>query len=372
MGYTYRQELTKFEYSISLAAALGYLMIHQQDPVGLIAFDQQGLAEPGAREQAVAARQHPLAAGQAQARGDDRDRGEPAPGRRHAPAPQPGDALQRPAGRSRLDPAGRSTGCGSPGHDLIVFHILDEAEALFPFEGMVELEDNETHETIEVDADAIKADYLEEVDAVPDPVPKPTASGARIDYVPLHTGMPFDKALMSYLLDAASPGLMRSTRCLDPAMEMSLTRTRAWRRGRRLAALPVILHLFMRQTPKHVIFPALRLIRERQRRSKKRLRVKNWLLLLARMALLALMALALARPTLYSQVPLGDQSVPDGPGPGLRHQPVDGIQGEGQDPAGRGQGAGPRDRLEAPRLEPGLRGRLVRAGRRPACRRPRP
>ncbi len=41
MGYTYRQELTKFEYSISLAAALAYLMIHQQDPVGLIAFDRQ-------------------------------------------------------------------------------------------------------------------------------------------------------------------------------------------------------------------------------------------------------------------------------------------------------------------------------------------
>src|ERR1700722_1728604 len=38
MAYTYRQELTKFEYAICLAAALGYLMIHQQDPVGLITF----------------------------------------------------------------------------------------------------------------------------------------------------------------------------------------------------------------------------------------------------------------------------------------------------------------------------------------------
>ena len=28
------------------------------------------------------------------------------------------------------------------GHDVILFHILDEAEALFPFEGMVELEEN--------------------------------------------------------------------------------------------------------------------------------------------------------------------------------------------------------------------------------------
>ena len=80
--------------------------------------------------------------------------------------------------------------------------------------------------------------------------------------------------------------------------------------GAALAALPVILHLFMKQTPKRVIFPALRLIRERQKRSRKRLRIKNWLLLLARMALLALMALALARPSLLSHSSAGDQDVP--------------------------------------------------------------
>src|SRR6476620_2067906 len=38
MGYTFRQELTKFEYGICLAAALAYLMVHQQDPVGLMRF----------------------------------------------------------------------------------------------------------------------------------------------------------------------------------------------------------------------------------------------------------------------------------------------------------------------------------------------
>src|SRR4030088_1531588 len=41
MAYTYRQELTKFDYAICLAAALGYLMIHQQDPVGLVTFDSR-------------------------------------------------------------------------------------------------------------------------------------------------------------------------------------------------------------------------------------------------------------------------------------------------------------------------------------------
>jgi hypothetical protein len=41
MGYTYRQQLTKFDYSICLAAALCYLMIHQQDPCGLLTFDRR-------------------------------------------------------------------------------------------------------------------------------------------------------------------------------------------------------------------------------------------------------------------------------------------------------------------------------------------
>src|ERR1700761_2774186 len=80
--------------------------------------------------------------------------------------------------------------------------------------------------------------------------------------------------------------------------------------GAALAALPVILHLFMKQTPKRVVFPALQLIRERQKRSHKKLKVKNWLLLLARMGLGALRALARARPRLVSQTSLGDEEVP--------------------------------------------------------------
>ena len=41
MAYTHRQELTKLDYSISLAAALCWLMIHQQDPCGLMVFDEK-------------------------------------------------------------------------------------------------------------------------------------------------------------------------------------------------------------------------------------------------------------------------------------------------------------------------------------------
>src|SRR6187455_1352154 len=41
MAYTYRQELSKFDYAICLAAALAYLMVYQQDPVGLVTFGER-------------------------------------------------------------------------------------------------------------------------------------------------------------------------------------------------------------------------------------------------------------------------------------------------------------------------------------------
>ncbi len=80
--------------------------------------------------------------------------------------------------------------------------------------------------------------------------------------------------------------------------------------GIALAAIPIILHLFMRQTPKKIIFPALQLLRQRHKKTTKRLRIKNWLLLLTRMALLALMAMALARPACNTKASLGDREIP--------------------------------------------------------------
>jgi uncharacterized protein (DUF58 family) len=204
MGYTHRQELTKFEYGVSLAAALGYLMIHQQDPVGLIAFDRkvrQSLAPRSRRSQlanilSVLSRLKPEGVADF-----------------HASLTQVAGMLRH---RSLImvfsdlladpDPIRRGLHrLRHSGHDVILFHILDEAEAAFPFDGMVRLEDNETGELIEVDADAIKADYLEEVESFRAGY-KAECVRARIDYVPLHTGMPFDKALTSYLLSRQARG----------------------------------------------------------------------------------------------------------------------------------------------------------------------
>jgi len=68
--------------------------------------------------------------------------------------------------------------------------------------------------------------------------------------------------------------------------------------GFALVAVPVVLHLWMRPRPKRLMFPALRLLQSRQRQNTRRLRLRHLWLLLLRMAVLALMVLALTRPTL--------------------------------------------------------------------------
>lgn len=84
------------------------------------------------------------------------------------------------------------------GHDVILFHVLDEAEATFPFKGMVDLTDPETGSNQLIDADGSRADYLEAVNELCGRYRKEClAMGA--DYVRLDTSMPFGKALLEYL-----------------------------------------------------------------------------------------------------------------------------------------------------------------------------
>jgi len=66
--------------------------------------------------------------------------------------------------------------------------------------------------------------------------------------------------------------------------------------GAALVAVPFVLHLLMRRKPVKREFPALRFLRQRAVANRRRLRLNHVLLLLLRMAAIALVALALARP----------------------------------------------------------------------------
>src|SRR5690348_648848 len=68
--------------------------------------------------------------------------------------------------------------------------------------------------------------------------------------------------------------------------------------GALLFVAPVVLHLIMRQQPKHLAFPALRFIQQRQFSNRRRLKLRHLLLLLLRILAICLLAFALARPTI--------------------------------------------------------------------------
>jgi uncharacterized protein (DUF58 family) len=197
MGYTYRQELTKFEYSICLAAALCYLMIHQQDPVGLITFDERirdCLPPRSKRTQlgavlSLLARLRPagttaLAASLAHIAAMLRHRSLVMLFSDLLAEPQPVyKALRRLRHR---------------GHDVILFHVLDEAEARFPFDGMIEFEEPETRDKLQIDASGFRNEYLAEVQRFCEQYRRECMQTG-VDYVGLNTSMPFDRALMEYL-----------------------------------------------------------------------------------------------------------------------------------------------------------------------------
>ena len=197
MAYTYRQELTKFDYSICLAAALCYLMIHQQDPVGLITFDEtirQSLPPRSKRTQlgnvlSMLANLKPsgktdIAKCLTQLAAMLKHR---------SLVMLFSDLFAEPEG---VIAALRRLRHG--GHDVILFHVLDEAEVRFPFDGMIEFEEPESHEKLQIEAGSFRADYLAEVQGFCDMYRSECFKNG-VDYVQLDTSMQFDRALTGYL-----------------------------------------------------------------------------------------------------------------------------------------------------------------------------
>ena len=85
------------------------------------------------------------------------------------------------------------------GNEVILFHILDEAEVHFPFEGVVEFEDVEDHHKLTLDARGMRDDYLKSLAEFQETYRRECRK-ANIDYLPMDTSISFDRALMEYLL----------------------------------------------------------------------------------------------------------------------------------------------------------------------------
>jgi len=197
MAYTYRQELTKLDYSISLAAALCWLMVHQQDPCGLLVFDEKIKASLPAKSRRSQIGNVLSALAKVKPSGTTdiaRSLGQVAAMLRHRSLVMVFSDLLAEA-----EPVRESLSrLRHRGHDVILFHVLDEAEVRFPFSGTMEFTDPESTEKVVVDADAVRKDYVDRVTAFRDDY-RSWCFKAGVDYVPLDTSMQFDRALTGYL-----------------------------------------------------------------------------------------------------------------------------------------------------------------------------
>lgn len=197
MAYTHRQNLTKFEYSICLAAALAYLMVHQQDPVGLMTFDEKIRTSLPARSKRTQLANILALLAKAQPTGPT----EIARNLQQFAAMVKHKSLIMLFSDLLTDPQPVIDAVRMlrfAGHDVIIFHVLDEAEVNFPFTGMCDFEDPESDRKLTLDAAGVRQDYLDAIKQLRDTY-RMNCRAVGADFVELDTSMRFDTALVEYL-----------------------------------------------------------------------------------------------------------------------------------------------------------------------------
>ncbi len=189
--------MSKLEYAQTAAAALAYLILKQQDAVGLATFDDRvrTFLKPSGSPSQLTPVVNAISAG----------------GEREKTAAGPifHELAERLTRRGVVivlsdlfdDPASLLAGLRHfrhRRHDVIVMHVLDPAELEFPFQQPTLFKGLEKLDDLLVDPMRLRKAYREEFDRFRTEV----AAGCRAqgaDYVLLQTDRPLDAALTAYL-----------------------------------------------------------------------------------------------------------------------------------------------------------------------------
>lgn len=198
MGYRSQEAaITKFEYAQMLAAALTYLLLGQQDAVGLLTFAEEidRFVPPRATSSHL----------EAILREIDRAR----PGGRTALGATLHSLAERVKRRGLVllfsdlmaDPSDVLSGLKHfrhRRHEVIVFHILDPFEWSFGFREAATFVDVETGEEVALEPWQVQASYKSALDSWVARYQRECAQH-QIDYVRILTNTPYDAALLRYL-----------------------------------------------------------------------------------------------------------------------------------------------------------------------------
>lgn len=200
----YRGRTTsKFEYARGLAASMAYLLLHQQDSVGLFTYDTAVRHFIPPRQSA----KHLMVLMEQLENLE--------PGGETALAPIWHDVAERIRRRGVVfvlsdlfdDPKALAPALQHlryRKHEIVLFHIMAPEELEFPFRHWSEFRDLELEgNKLLVEPLAIRDEYLRQVKLFIEQL-KEVAGSMQIDYVPLNTEEPYDRALSKFLSKRAA------------------------------------------------------------------------------------------------------------------------------------------------------------------------
>lgn len=189
--------LNKYEYGCTIAATLAYLLLRQQDSVGCVSFDE----DIRIKVPSLSKRNHINSIVQALASDSPKDKTDLYSIFRQVAETYPRRGMMIVISDLLGDRDGLVKGLKllrQRGHDVMVFHVMDDDELDFPFSGPTRFDGLELPDHLNCNPRALRKGYLEALDRFLDHVRRSCAQNT-IDYALIRTSQPLDAVLAAYL-----------------------------------------------------------------------------------------------------------------------------------------------------------------------------
>jgi len=199
--------LNKFEYSATIAACLAYLLLRQQDAVSCTTFDEsvRDVVPAGSK------RTHLNSIINALNVDEPRDKTNLFQALNSVAENQPRRGMVVLISDLLSDVSSTAKALGilrQRGHDLLVFHVMDDDELDFPFTGPTRFEGLESNDSLPCDPRSLRTNYLAAVDDYLKKIRHVCASQS-VDYRLVRTSQPLDAALSVFLGNRKETGGIR-------------------------------------------------------------------------------------------------------------------------------------------------------------------
>lgn len=189
--------LNKYEYGCTLGASLAYLLLKQQDAVGSVAFDEQiRIKVP-----ALSKRTHLTSIIESFNVWEPANKTSMYDVLRVVCETYPRRGMMIVISDLLADPEATVKGLKllrQRGHDVMVFHVMDDDELDFPFTGPTRFEGLELPQHLNCNPRALRETYLEIVGHFVDHLRRQCALNT-VDYALIRTSDPLDACLATYL-----------------------------------------------------------------------------------------------------------------------------------------------------------------------------